>query len=77
MAVGAIGALKAMSVLDFDKVEARNHAWQVALEGHAAVRHVVDWVRSSPWSWTTPTLCKGRSCWPRRTKATGCCCFGS
>ena len=37
---GAIGALEAMSVLDFDKVEARNHAWQVALEGHAAVRHV-------------------------------------
>ena len=37
---GAIGALEAMSDLDFDKVEARNHAWQVALEGHAAVRHV-------------------------------------
>jgi len=37
---GAIGALEAMSVLDFHKVEARNHAWQVALEGHAAVRRV-------------------------------------
>ena len=37
---GAIGALEAMSALDFDKVEARNRAWHVALEGHAAVRHV-------------------------------------
>ena len=37
---GAIGALEAMSFLDFDQVEARNRAWQVALEGHAAVRHV-------------------------------------
>ena len=37
---GAIGALEAMSVLDFDDVEARNRAWHVALERHPAVRNV-------------------------------------
>jgi 4-aminobutyrate aminotransferase-like enzyme len=37
---GAIGALEAMSGLDFDEVEARNRAWHVALERHPAVRHV-------------------------------------